>query len=492
MKIHLTTLGCKLNESELEAWARHLANDGHALVDEARAADVIVLNTCAVTHTAARKTRQLARQLARANPQARLVLTGCFVTISPDDAKSLPNVALIVPNASKEQLVEQITNREWRIVNGERQMANRESQEPSASHDPRYAIRQQWLNADVETQIAGHQSSISNLQSPHLRTRAFVKIQDGCNLACAYCIIPHARGKARSRPRAEIIAEVNALVNAGYKEIILTGVQISAYAPSLRDLIAAILAETNVPRVRLTSIAPWEVDAALLDLWREARLCRHLHLSLQSGCDAILRQMRRPYTTAQFARAVELARTKIPDVGITTDVIVGFPGESNAQFDESLKFVERMQFARVHVFPYSQRAGTPAATLPHQVADTVKHARARQMQILADASQRAFARRFVGRELMVLWEAQEQVDRHRWSGRRNASLTPDHQSPLWSGYSDNYIRIVAPSDADLENQFTLATVTHVVEDGAQATIAQPTRQESFLSPPTRTNAAVAR
>ena len=470
VRIYLSALGCKLNESELEAWARRFAGDGYEIVNDARAADVIVLNTCTVTHVAARKTRQLARQLARANPHARLVLTGCFVTISPDEAKALPNVALVVPNASKDQLIEQIAaqGREWRIANSEWQMANGKWREPSAiSHQP-YAISQSWLDADVETQVAGRQSLISNLQPSRLRTRAFVKIQDGCNLACAYCIIPLARGEERSRPRDEIVNEVNALVDAGYKEIILTGVQISAYSnlrkDSLRDLVAAILAETNVPRLRLTSIAPWNVDEALLDLWRDARLCRHLHLSLQSGSDAVLHRMRRPYTTAQFAHAVELARAKIPDVGITTDVIVGFPGESDGEFEQSLQFVEQMQFSRVHVFPYSKRDGTPAASLPNQVADAVKESRVQQMQAIADASLRAFARRFVGRTLQVLWETREKAKvKSQKDGKIHPSDFIPHPS-MWWGYSDNYIRVAVASDAELDNQFTSARVIDVTED----------------------------
>ncbi len=415
MNIHLATLGCKLNESEIEAWARQLARAGHVLVNDVHAADVIVLNTCTITHVAARKTRQLARQFARVNPHARLVLTGCFATISPDEARALPNVALIVPNADKDRLPLQI--------------------------------------ADLGLPIANEharQSAIENLKS---RTRAFVKIQDGCNLACAYCIIPHARGAERSRPRDEIIAEVRAQVDAGYQEIILTGVQISAYVPALRDLVAAILAETNVPRLRLTSIAPWDVDDALLDVWRDARLCRHVHLSLQSGCDATLRRMLRPYTAAQFARAIERVRAKIPDVGITTDVIVGFPGETDAEFEASLRFVEQMQFSRVHVFPYSRRAGTAAATFPNQIPDAVKQARARQMQAVADASQRAFAQRFVGRELMVLWESNDE-------GR----------TTVWSGYSDNYIRVVTTSARDLHNRLTRAAVVAVTDEGVQATV----------------------
>lgn len=444
MNIHLATLGCKLNESEIEAWARQFAREGHTLVDDVRAAEVIVVNTCTVTHVAARKTRQLTRQLARANPHAHIVLAGCFVTIAPNEARALPNVALVVPNATKDQLVEHITttlSAQRSATSGQRSVVSRQ---PSN-------LSQQWLEADVETQVAGHESPISNLQALHLRTRAFVKIQDGCNLACAYCIIPRARGVERSRPHADILAEVRALVDAGYKEIILTGVQISAYAPSLRELVAAILGETRVPRLRLTSIAPWDVDDALLELWRDARLCRHVHLSLQSGCDATLHRMRRPYTTAQFARAVERVRAQIPDVGITTDVIVGFPGETDAEFEQSLRFVEQMQFSRVHVFPYSRREGTHAATLPNQIVDAVKQARVKQMQAVADASQRAFAVQFIGRELRVLWETK-------------------HDRGQWSGYSDNYIRVVVSSKRDLHNQITPAHVIERLDDGVMATI----------------------
>jgi threonylcarbamoyladenosine tRNA methylthiotransferase MtaB len=416
VRVFLNTLGCKLNESEVEAWARQFARDGSELVSDPRDADVCVLNTCAITHIAARKSRQMARQLARANPNAKITLTGCFVDISPGEAKALPNVALVIPNADKDRLV---------ALAGD-------------------------LPSDTRFQAAdGVTSPIPRHAS--LRTRAFVKIQDGCNMSCAYCIIPLARGKEHSRARTEIVAEVQSLVRAGYKEIILTGVQISAFANNgdkaygLRDLIAAILAESDVPRLRLTSIAPWDLDESLLDLWRDARLCRHLHLSLQSGSDTVLRRMHRPYTTAQFARAVEIARAKIPDVGITTDVIVGFPGESADEFEQSLHFVEQMQFSRAHIFPYSARAGTPAAAMPRQVPDAVKESRAKQMQAIADASARAFAQKFVGRTMQVLWESANNGE--------------------WSGYTDNYIRVVVASDADWRNQFSRVRVTDVTDDG---------------------------
>jgi len=255
-------------------------------------------------------------------------------------------------------------------------------------------------------------------------------------------------------------------------------------ARALRDLVAAILAETAVPRLRLTSIAPWDLDESLLELWRDPRLCRHLHLSLQSGSETVLRRMRRPYTTAQFARAAELAREKIPDVGITTDVIVGFPGESQVEFEQSLQFVEQMGFSRVHVFPYSVRAGTAAASLPLQVTDAIQDQRNQQMQDVADASARTFAARFVGRTMPVLWEnrvisSQSTVNSSQSvaSNQHSPLATPaplrfgghSRHSPLvWSGYTDNYIRVFAASEADLHNQISPACIRDIEEDGVTA------------------------
>lgn len=476
MKVYLSTLGCKLNESELEAWARQFGDEGYAIVNDPQDADLVVLNTCTVTHVAARKSRQMARQLARANPKAKLVLTGCYVSISPDEAQSLPNVALIVPNADKDQLV-QIADSRWRIADSQERSAN--GNEPNTTSDTPYAtsdLPYAILDADVETQAAGRDPTPLGTRHSPLRTRAFVKIQDGCNMSCTYCIIPLARGKESSRPLVEVVNQVRALVNADYQEIILTGVQISSYRWAnskfaLRDLVAAILAETNVPRLRLTSIAPWDLDESLLDLFSDSRLCRHLHLSLQSGSDTVLRRMRRPYTTAQFARAVELAREKIPDVGITTDVIVGFPGESDTEFEQSLEFVERMQFSRVHVFPYSARAGTLAATLPLQVDDRTKASRMKQMQTIADASRRAFAKRFIGRAMMVLWETQERMN-DASQGITGDSSVFRPSSFVWSGYTDNYIRVLAQCDNDLHNQITTTRLVKSIDDGAIGEVIQ--------------------
>ncbi len=468
MKVYLSTLGCKLNESELEAWTRKFESEGAQVVDNAADAEICVLNTCTVTHVAARKSRQMARQIARVNPKARLVVTGCYASIAPDEARRLPNVALVVPNTEKDRLV-QMANSILPIAD----CTVSAIQFPVTS--PELLIARNQYSA---TSLDAHQSSP--------RTRAFVKIQDGCNMSCTYCIIPLARGKERSRPLNEIVLEVKSLVDSGYKEIILTGVQISVYndsfnlakvpdpslrsgqalrkvqAHSLRDLVAAILGETRVPRLRLTSIAPWDLDEPLLDLFSDSRLCRHLHLSLQSGSDTVLRRMRRPYTTAQFARAAEFAREKIPDVGITTDMIVGFPGESEVEFEQSLQFVEQRQFSRAHVFPYSARAGTVAAGLPLHVSDGVKELRAKQMQAVADASARSFAQRFVGRTMQVLWEVPED------GGRKTEGMDPSLVVRRWSGYTDNYIRVFAESERDLHNQITAARLVHVAGEGAMA------------------------
>ncbi len=450
MKVYLQTLGCKLNESELESWARDFTARGDEIVTDPRAADTIVLNTCTVTSQAARKSRNLSRHLARENANAQIILTGCYATMSPDQARALPNVALLVPNADKDQLVklagERLRELDFQIgANGCRV--------PEATSGD-------LLPSPVGRGVGGE----------GLRTRAFVKIEDGCNMSCSYCIIPFARGRARSRAQNEIVDEIKSLVDSGYQEVILTGVQISDYRLEERengngrlrglcDLVSEILRETNLPRLRLTSIAPWDLDEELLDLFSDARLCRHLHLSLQSGSTTVLRRMRRPYTAEQFADAVEMARAKIPDVAITTDVIVGFPGEADVEFQESIEFVERMNFARVHMFPYSAREGTVAATFPLHVNDLVKDARAKAMQRVADASQQKFAQQNIGRTFNVLYEepAPSPIGGGLGWG-------------LWTGYTDNYIRVVTRSRESLSNRILATRLVEAVEDSVRGEI----------------------
>ncbi len=403
MRVHVSSLGCKLNQSEMDSLAGQLARAGHEVVVSPTEADLCILNTCAVTHVAAQKSRQALRRLHRENPAAQLLVTGCYAELTPAELADLPGVELVAGNRQKEHLAA--------LIGGGPTLGQ-----------------------------------VSGAPLPHTRTRAFVKIQDGCDNACTYCVIHVARGPQRSHPPDRVLAEVRERLAAGHKEIVLTGVHIGAYGhdrdgdmgSDLWTLVARILAETDAPRLRLSSIEPWDLPEQALALWGDPRLCRHLHLPLQSGCDATLRRMNRHYTTAEFAALVAAARAAIPDLAVTTDVIVGFPGESEADFAASLAFVQAMGFSRVHVFPYSLRQGTPAARMEGQVPAPIKAERARAMRAAAAKASRAFRQRFVGRTMTVLWE----------------SSRPGDKGLTWSGLTDNYQRVQAVSALDVANRLT--------------------------------------
>ena len=405
MRIYVSSLGCKLNQSEMDDLAIRLAQAGHQVVASPAEAELCILNTCAVTHVAAQKSRQALGRLHRDNPAARLVATGCYAELEPAELARLPGVERVAGNRDKDGLAA-------------------------------------WLGP------AGEQPPAVR-PAPRPRTRAFVKIQDGCDNACTYCIVRVARGPQRSRPSAQVVAEVLARVEAGYREIVLTGVHIGAYGRDrqpgaepgvdLWELARRLLAETALQRLRLSSIEPWDLPERALALWAAPRACRHLHLPLQSGDGAVLRRMARRYTPDEFAALVARARAAIPGLAVTTDVIVGFPGETDSEFGASLAFVQAMAFARVHVFPYSARPGTPAAQMPDQVPPPVKAARAEAMRAAGLAGEQAFRQQFVGRCLPVLWETS-----HTAAGGR-----------VWSGLSDNYLRVQAAHPGDLANRLSL-------------------------------------
>jgi len=441
MRVFFTNLGCKLNQAENERLARDFLAAGHQVAASLDDADLHVVNSCTVTATAARSSRQAARAAVRRAPgrPLRTVLTGCYATASAAEAAGLAGVDLVVPNGDKERLLERVT--------------------------------QAFPGAAQTLPAAGLPSAATGARLPlpsHGNTRALVKIEDGCDMRCAFCIIPATRGRQRSRPPAEVIAEVRRLAGAGYREIVLTGVQISAYrisaaatlpAPGrplglahlVREVLAALPAAAVPPatrspfsdhpldgsaavRLRLTSIAPWELDDELLALWSNRRLCRHLHLSLQSGADATLRRMRRPYTASRYARLVERARAAVPGVAVTTDVIVGFPGETAAEFEESLATVSALGFAKVHVFPFSPRPGTAAAALPDAVPPAEQRQRMARMMAVAERSEQDFRRSHLGRRALVLWERPK--------------------AGHGQGLTDNYIRVFSPAAATLRNQLT--------------------------------------
>jgi len=411
MRIFLSSLGCKLNQSEMETLGAQLAQGGHQIVTSPPEAEVCVLNTCAVTHVAAQKSRQALRRLHRENPEARLLATGCYAELAPADLCHLPGVERVIGNQDKAQIGELLT-----------------------ASDPPPSAEGQDLARGV-------------LPPRPSRTRALVAIQNGCDNACTYCIIHVARGPQVSRPADQILAEIQALVRGGYREIVLTGVHIGAYGRDgegrvgggdLWALVGRILSETAVARVRLSSIEPWDLCEDAFQAWENRRLCRQLHLPLQSGCDATLRRMGRRYTSREFEALVQRARACIPDLTITTDLIVGFPGETEAEFAESLSFVQAIGFARAHVFPYSLREGTPATRMADQVPPPVKAERTRIVRAVAAEGERAWRRRFVGATREVLWE----------------SCHPSGDVSTWKGLTDHYLWVETSSPLDLWNTIT--------------------------------------
>jgi len=443
MRTYLGSLGCKLNQSEMDALAERLAQAGHEIVASPAQADLCILNTCAVTGVAAQKSRQALRRLHRENPHACLVATGCYAELSPGDLQNLPGVQLVAGTQAKERLADLLLKAAAWLP---------------PSKGPGTQAKEQL--ADLLAGQGPTPVPWSDRPAPRTHTRALVKIQDGCDNACTYCIIRLARGPQRSRPPDEVVAEVRARREAGYQEVVLTGVHIGAYgrdrharAPGvdLWGLVARILAETDLPRLRLSSIEPWDLPETALRLWDDPRLCRHLHLPLQSGCDATLRRMARRYTSAEFAGLVAAARSAIPDLAVTTDLIVGFPGETHEEFLESLAFVRSLGLARAHVFPFSSRPGTPAATMPGQVPAPVKAGRAGAMRRIAEASERAFQQQFIGRTLQVLWE----------------SACESAAGPVWSGLTGNYLRVSVAGAAHLHNSLTPVRLEALVDDCLQ-------------------------
>jgi threonylcarbamoyladenosine tRNA methylthiotransferase MtaB len=390
------TLGCKLNQAETELMARQFLKAGFSVVGEG--ADVHVVNTCTVTHIADRKSRHLLRLYRRRSPDSLIVATGCYAERTPRELAQA-GADLVVGNEQKARLLE--------LVEGKRGLKRCRSSACAAT------------------------DGVS-------RVRSFIKIQDGCDAACAYCIVPGVRGQGRCLPVSDIVDEVKARVAAGYKEVVLTGTRIGDYEHSgtrLAQSIGRILDATGVERLHVSSLQPRDISGELLSLWQDGRLCRHFHLALQSGSDTVLRRMRRNYSLDGYKRAVSLIRKKVVDVSVTTDIMVGFPGETSSDFEESYSVCREMGFADIHVFAYSRRPGTLAADLPDQVSGEVKKERSQRMLELARASARKFREHFMGRTMAVLWEKETEPG-----------------SGVYSGLTSNYIRAFTKSREPLTNE----------------------------------------
>lgn len=383
MKIHVHTLGCKVNQFESQALETVLAGRGHEIVrEDDPACDCYIINTCAVTAESGRKSRQAVRRLRDLNPSALVAVCGCYAQISPEDVEKL-GADLVAGSGDRMRFLddlEQVAQAHTRIVRVDAPLRRR-------VYEPLPA------------------GSLSG------RTRAMLKIQDGCSNFCTYCVIPYARGPVRSMPVADAAAQAAGLAAQGYRELVITGIEIASYGKDLKtgetlaDAVCAIAAAAPGVRLRLGSLEPRVVTADFCARLRTLpELCPHFHLSLQSGCDATLSRMKRRYDTARFYQSVELLRGAFPGCGMTADLIVGFPGETQAEFDETLAFIRKCAFSSMHVFPYSIRPGTPAAQMPQQVDKAEKHRRARIAGAVADEMERSFLQSCVGTTQRVLFE----------------------------------------------------------------------------------------
>ena len=422
-KVALTTLGCKVNQFETEVMEGLFKKREYEVVPFSERADFYIINTCSVTSLGEKKSRQLIRRAQRLNEKAIIAVTGCYAQLSPEEIKKIEGVRVVIGTKERGRIVELV--------------------EQAAQADG-------IVDQVTDIMQAEEFEDIPLFDMPE-RTRAFLKIQEGCTNFCSYCIIPYVRGPLRSRRIESIRAEAQKLVAAGFKEIVLTGIHLGAYGRDLPDSVSlvdaakAVLGVPGLKRLRLGSLESIELSPELFALIREdARFSHHLHLPLQAGHDAVLKAMNRHYTTAEFARLIEQVERSIPGVAVSTDIIVGFPGETDAMFEAGLAFAEKMNFAKMHVFPYSKRAGTPAAEMVDQVPETVKKERAQRMQQLAERKAAAFHEAFIGSTVKVLFETER------------AGIT--------DGLTDNYIRVYV-ADAPVCGEIYEVQLEKIYKDG---------------------------
>jgi threonylcarbamoyladenosine tRNA methylthiotransferase MtaB len=429
-------LGCKVNQQETEAILGFFRLQGYRVVDFAEMADVYLVNTCTVTHLGDRKSRQIIRRARRRNSEAVVVVTGCYAQRAPEEILEIPGVDLIVGNQEREQIIIEVE----KLIFARERFGN-----------PICLVK------DIKLARSFEELPLSIERN---RTRAFVKVEDGCNQFCSYCIVPYTRGRVRSRSAPGVVEEVARLVAAGYQEVVLTGIHISAYGQEWREaggesnlatLIRLLLEEVpDLPRLRISSLEPTEIPEELMEIMANSRvLCRHLHIPLQNGDDQILMRMNRPYSTNQYVNLVENLRKQIPGLAVTTDIMVGFPGETEEHFQRSYAFIRDLGFSDLHVFKYSPRKGTPAAEFIEQVLPADKESRSQRLIALAQDLRCKFSTEFEGCTLEVLLEEEVDLPDYAVSKLLDANKHGNHPvNKYWTGYTDNYIRVAIPgSDA---------------------------------------------
>ena len=424
-KVAFYTLGCKVNQYETEAMLEMFKKDGYTQVDSEEFADVYVINTCTVTHMSDRKSRQYIRRMKKKNPEAIIAVVGCYSQVSPEEILEIEEVNLVMGTNERRQIVEEIKKLD--------------------------ASKKASTVDDIMKVRAFEEIEINQTNG---RTRAFMKIQDGCDRFCSYCIIPYARGgKVRSRDLESIVNEAKKLADNGYTEIVLTGIHVASYGKDVTDaeinllsVIKAINEIEGVKRIRLSSVEPvLFTEEFVEEVSKMDKVCPHYHLSLQSGCDETLKRMNRRYTTKEYKEIVHKLREKMPNVAITTDVIVGFPGETNDEFNQTYKFLSDVELSQMHIFKYSPRKGTPAATMENQIDPQMKHLRSDKLIALNKKNFNKFATKFIGEEFEVLFE--QNIGDNKYEG-----LTP------------NYIRVVVESDEDIQGKILNTKISDVKDE----------------------------
>lgn len=409
-KIAFITLGCKVNLYDTEAMAELFTEKGYEVVDFEEYADVYLINTCTVTNLGDKKSRQMIRRAKRINPNSVVVATGCYAQVASEEVAKIEGINIVIGTKNRSEIVETVENyvAENGVVNNVSDIMGEKEFEPL---------------------------QISRLTN---RTRAYIKIQEGCNRYCTYCIIPYARGPIRSRKPEEVVEEVKKLAENGFKEVVLTGIHVASYGLdldniTLADIIEKVHSVDGIERIRFSSMEPLAIDNEFVArMSKLPKVCDHYHLSLQSGCNRTLKRMNRKYNAEQYAEACERLRNAFPNVAITTDIIVGFPDETEEDFKESLAFAERMKLDKIHTFPYSPKKGTPAAKMENQISGDVKSQRSKEMIALSDKMNIDFLNNNIGKTVPVLFE--------------------DMENGFWQGHTTNYIKVLAKSDENLNNK----------------------------------------
>lgn len=421
-RVAFYTLGCKVNQYETEAMEELFKNRGYEIVSNREEADIYIINTCTVTNLGDRKSRQFIRRAKKMNEDSIIAAVGCYSQVAPEEVEAIDGVDIVVGTTDRNRIVDLCEE------------AKSKNKKINVVKDIKYHKEFEPLN-------------ISDL--PY-KTRAYIKIQEGCNQFCSYCIIPYARGPIRSRDLEDIIMEAKRLAKAGFKEIILTGIHVTSYGKdlkglSLTDVIEEVAKIDGIERIRLSSIEPTFVDKDFLErVVKTGKLCDHFHLSLQSGSDSVLKRMNRKYTTKEYRDIVKLIREYMPEAGITTDIIVGFPGETDEEFEESYRFVEDIRFSRIHVFKYSPRKGTPASQFKDQISGDIKQIRSDRLIRLGDELMEEFHKAFIGRTLELLLE--------------------EEKDGFIEGYTTNYIRVKVKGHNDLQGKILPVRISGQEED----------------------------